>query len=349
MPELVVSSFNVEWMNDWFIPGAGPAAFRQQFRDRDDFNYFNDTAATAAKTASVIKAIDPDLLAVEEAPSRASELQLFVDTYLLDAGGQPLYQVILGDSGAAQKLGLLYKPDSVTSAGLAPHDTITGLIDPWMSDVDGDAYLEPYSFTRTPLVVDLEVGAQKLQLIVAHTKSNYINHGRQMWNDPNQQHEYIVTALKDRRRISSEAMRMRSYLDSVLDQTPDARVIVMGDLNDGPGLDYFETNYLTHNLIDILFGSLFQPEQTFRHAQHDVPADERYTAQFDDFVENIADRKLLLDHIMYSQGLESGALSKVPNSGAIRHAEYDAAIDPGGTHRENRPSDHRPVTMRLQY
>jgi len=348
MPEIRVCSFNVEWMNDWFVSGSGPAAFKTQFHDRDS-SHLNDTNATATRTAAVIRAIDPDILGIQEAPSRQVELELFVAKYLADSNGQPLYQVFLGDSGAAQKLGVLYKPGSVTSAALAPHAHIANLIDPWMSDVDGDAVLEEYRFTRTPLVVNFAFGQRQLQLIVGHTKSNFINNGQQMWNDPQQRQNYVVTALKDRRRISSEAMRIRTYIDSVLAQTPGANLIVLGDMNDGPGLDYFETNFLTHNVVDILFGSQFKPEWTFRHAQHDVPENERYTAVFDDFVEGINAKRVLLDHILLSPGLTTGGLRKVPESGTVYQSEYAAQIVNGGAHREDRPSDHRPVGVRLRY
>ena len=348
MPEIRICSFNVEWMNDWFVSGTGPAAFKTQFQDRDS-SYMNNTDATATRTAAVIRAIDPDIVGMQEAPSRQEELDLFVAKYLADTNGQPLYNALLGDSGAAQKLGVLYKPGSVTSATLAPHASITNLIDPWMSDVDGDAVLEEYRFTRTPLVVNFAFGQRQLQVIVGHTKSNFINNGKQMWNDPQQKQNYIVTALKDRRRISAEAMRIRSYIDHVLAQTPGANLIVMGDMNDGPGLDYFEKNFLTHNVVDILFGSQFKPEWTFRHAQHDVPENERYTAVFDDFVEGINNKQVLLDHILLSPGLTAGGLHKVPDSGAVHHSEYSAQVVNNGAHREDRPSDHTPVSVRLRY
>src|SRR5207244_11438364 len=75
------------------------------------------------------------------------------------------------------------------------------------------------------------------------------------------------------------------------------------------------TTLFRSNVIDILFGSQFKPEWTFRHAQHDVPENERYTAVFDDFVEGINDKHVLLDHILLSPGLTAGGLRKVPESG----------------------------------
>jgi endonuclease/exonuclease/phosphatase family metal-dependent hydrolase len=346
MPTVTICSLNVEWMNDWFTADADPVAFRQTFT-RD--GHTSDTNETATRTTGLIRAIDPDVLAIEEGPSRPAELALFIQDYLSDQNGQPLYEFFLSDSGVQQKLGLLYKPGSVDSAQLAPHAEINGLIDPWQADVDGDAVLDEYQFTRTPLVVDLSFGGRALRVIVMHTKSNFINQGQQLWDDPTTRQQYVISALKNRRRISTEGMRVRTFLDATLQNDSQANVIVLGDLNDGPGLDYFEELYLSHNVTDIMVGSAFQPEWIFGHAQHDVPAAERYTAVFDDFVTGEQNKHLLLDHILLSPGLKRGGLKKVSKSGRVRHAEYDAQVVNNRQNREDRPSDHRPVSVELEY
>lgn len=346
MPTLRVASCNLEWMNDWFTSDSDPPAFKPTFvRDGQT----NETATTAARVAALIRAIDPEILAVQEAPSRPAEMDLFIRDYLSDAG-TPRYRFFLGDSGAAQKLALLFKPQAVSAASLTPHAAIAGLIDPWLADVDGDLYLEEYAFTRTPLVVDLAVGGHALQLLVMHTKSSFVNNGQWMWTDPTRRQEYVALALTARRRNATEGMRVRDYLDARLRADPETLILVLGDLNDGPGLDYFERNYLAHNVTDILVGSAFAPEWIFGHAQHDVPAVRRYTAVFDDFVENVPRRPLLLDHVLFSPGL-TGAndLRKVQGSGTIHHAEYEAQVFNGGARREDRPSDHRPVSVVLTY
>lgn len=347
MPSVLICSFNVEWMNDWFTADAEPVAFRETFR-RD--NQTSNTAQTATRTAAVIRAVDPDVLAIAEGPSRQAELQLFIDDYLSD-NGQPLYEFFLSDTGAQQRVGLLYKPGSVDTADLAPHSEIENMIDPWLSDVDGDAVLDEYHFTRTPLVVNLTVGGNSLQMIVMHTKSNFINGGQVLWDDPATRQSYVVAALTNRRRISAEGMRVRTYLDARLAQDVATPIVVLGDLNDGPGLDYFEELYLSHNVTDILVGSAFQPEWLFAHAQHDVPAADRYTAVFDDFVTGENDRHVLIDHILLSPGLTAGGagLQKVAGSGRVRHAEYDGEVVNNGANRDDRPSDHRPVSVDLQY
>lgn len=346
MPTLKVCSFNCEWMNDWFVSGSGPAAFRPTFT-KD--GHTNNTNATCMRAAAAITAIDPDVLALQEGPSRKEELDLFISTFLTDAQGAPRYQSYLGDTGAAQKVGLLFKPQ--IGAQLAPHADIAELIDDWNTDVDGDEQLEAYHFTRSPLVVNLQAGAATFQMLVMHTKSNFVQSGQAMWNNPAQRQEYIHQALTNRRRISAEGMRTRTYLDKVLSADSGRRIIVLGDLNDGPGRDYFEDYYLTHNVTDLIAGSAFEPEWTFTHAQRDVPLAQRYTAVFDDYVPTPQpNRKVLLDHILLSPGF-SGAtgLRKVPNSGAIHHAEFTAQVVNNGQHREDRPSDHRPVSVTLQY
>lgn len=348
MPTLRIASANAEWMNYWFANDSDPVAWKATFTQNGQVN---NTAKTARRLAAMIKAINPDVLGLQEGPSREGELALFVQDHLADGQGNPLYHFFLSDSGGQQRVALLYKPGAVTSASLAPHPTITGLIDPWEADVDGDLRLEPdYHFTRNPLVVNLKLGAHDLQILVMHTKSSFVNNGAGMWNNPATRHDYVVAALKARRRNGTEGMRVREYLDARLATDAKADIIVLGDLNDGPGLDYFEKRYLAHNITDVILGTAFQPEWVFQHAQHDVAANLRYTAVFDDFVENVDDKPLLLDHVLLSPGLRgTSGLRKIANSGAIHHAEYTAQVTAGGKKRENRPSDHRPVSVRLRY
>jgi endonuclease/exonuclease/phosphatase family metal-dependent hydrolase len=344
MQSLKIVSLNCEWMNQWFTSGSGPAAFVRTFKED---SHMNDTHQTAQRLAAEIRAVNPDILAIEEAPSRSVELQLFIETYLSD-DKRPLYSFLLGDTGGAQKLGLLYKPD-VVSAELAHHSEIKDLIDAWEADVDGNELLEMYDFTRLPLVVNASIGSDQLQIIVLHTKSSFINQGKKLWDNLATRQQFIHEALVCRRRNSVEAMRIRSYIDQIMAQDPSRKIVVMGDFNCGPGMDYFEGRYLAHNSTDVLLGSAYQPEWMFKHAQHDVPVTDRFTAVFDDFVTGEKHKKLLLDHILISPGLINRAgLHYVHGSGAIHHMEYETQVVHNGKYREDRPSDHRPVSVRLQ-
>ncbi len=85
-------------------------------------------------------------------------------------------------------------------------------------------------------------------------------------------------------------------------------------------------------------GSAFQPEWVFAHAQHDLQAAQRYTAVFDDFVDNVKDKRMLLDHVLISPGLLTNqGLRKVPHSGTVHHGEYNDHLANGGKKREDRP------------
>jgi hypothetical protein len=195
------------------------------------------------------------------------------------------------------------------------------------------------------LVVDgrLDSTNEIARIVVLHTKSKFVNRGNQLWNDPNAKQEYVVAAVKNRRRISAEAMRTRLYLDEIIEADPNRLIVVTGDFNDGPGVDYFEKWYLTHNVTDILLGSTYYPDLLFTHALIGrVSPQELYTAIFDDFVDEIPNRRILLDHILVSPALR-GRFSKP----GIAHQEYDANTLPHGTERERRPSDHRPVFIEI--
>lgn len=342
MATLRIASANLEWMNQWFT-GDDQAVAWKPFHDGDGGRYVPRDAA--ARAAGMIRDLNADLVGVEEAPSRPEELRLFIQDLLSD-GGQPLYDFVMGDSGGAQKLALLFRPGLQVTR--TPSSQLAALLEEWECDVDGDMQLEPYQFTRTPLVADLRLGAELLRIVVLHTKSNFVNRGKELWEEKPQ--EYVNAALKSRRRISAEAMRLRGYLDGLVGGDPGAKIVVMGDFNDGPGTDYFEKRYLTHNVTDILLGSGFDPEGMFTHAQHDVQPSERFTAVFDDFVERDPDKHLLLDHILLSPALVDGlGVHKVPDSGRVHHGEWAAHTQGTGARRDLRPTDHRPVSVEVEF
>jgi endonuclease/exonuclease/phosphatase family metal-dependent hydrolase len=338
MAEFAITTINGEWMNDWFAPDTGDtAAWRPTFvRD----NVECDTAQAAGQLAGLIADLDADVVALQEAPSRAAELALFLDTHL---SGR--YRFLIGDSGGAQKLALLVKPS--IDAALVPPAGLGDLIEPWLADVNGDGVVNEYQFTRDPLVCRMALDGRPLEVVVAHLKSNFINQGEQMWRDPAQRAQFIRSALQNRRRIANEGMRMRQYLDARLDADPAAAIVVLGDFNDGPGRDLFEQQYLAHNVTDLLVGSPYRPETLFGHALADVPADRRYSAVFDDFVTEEPQKQLLLDHIVVSPAMASGGagVQKAAGSGRIEHDLWAAHRTGDGGRRDERATDHRPATV----
>lgn len=134
MAEMTIASVNGEWMNNWFTAEAEDPAFRPTFTIDGETG---DTDETAGRLGALIAALDADVVALMEAPSRKAELELFIARYLSD-NGDARYKCLLGDTGGAQKLGLLYRPD-VAQFSLTLADNISEILDPWLADVDGDA------------------------------------------------------------------------------------------------------------------------------------------------------------------------------------------------------------------
>jgi hypothetical protein len=337
MTDITIASVNGEWMNNWFSADAEQAAFRSEFVLDGQVG---DTDEAAGRLAGLIDSLNADVVALMEAPSREAELELFLTEYLTGSG----YECLIGDSGGAQKLALLYRPD-VIRFGAEPR---AALSERWDADVDGDLILAKYAFTRAPLATRAVVNGTSVEVIVTHLKSNFVNKGKQLWENPDTQIQFVREALKNRRRIATEGMRIRRYLDERLLADRDAAIVVLGDLNDGPGRDYFEELYLAHNVTDILAGSPYEPELVFFDAPADVPLDKRFTAVFDDYVTDEKDKKLLLDHILLSPAFSRpGPVSRVPGSGKIAHTEWAAQVEGDGGQRDKRATDHRPVTVRV--
>ncbi len=339
-----ILNWNIEWMNDWFSGNRNPV-WGSKLGPTDPGDLTPDEAReVAGRAAGVIRDIDPDLICLQEGPSATQEMQLFLDDFLSE-GGQALYEPLIGHDGGAQKLYVLRKlGGQVAAMDYATDPETLALQEVWDADVNGDMLLEPYDFTRLPLVIDIDpVGSDPVRVVVLHTKSKYVHRGEQMFRDPMRRQNFVVAALEARRRISAEGFRLRGYLDALIQTDPDRKVIVCGDFNDGPGRDFFERGYLTHNVTDILLGSTFYPSLIFSHPLVSRLSPARlFTARFDDFVDGIDDRPLLLDHFVVSPAMEPRI-----RDADIAHEAFEAQIKGSGARRTQRPSDHRPVWIEV--
>ncbi|SIO43104.1 Endonuclease/Exonuclease/phosphatase family protein [Rhodovulum sp. ES.010] len=332
-----IVNWNIEWMNNWFSGNQSPSWGSGRLTA-------DEARTCAGRAAAVIDALEPDLLCIQEGPSAEPEMALFLGEFLSDCAG-PRYEAIMGLDGGAQKLYALRRKDGKVAAMERATDPATeALRELWDADVNGDMMLEGYDFTRLPLVVDVDpIGTPPVRVVILHTKSKYVHGGAAKWRDPARRQEFVVEALQARRRISAEGFRLRGYLDTLVADDPEARIVVTGDWNDGPGRDLFERKYLTHNVADIVLGSTFTPELIFHHPLiSGVAPPALFTARFDDFVDEVADRPLLLDHFAVSPALRE----RVAGAG-IAHDPFEAQVEGGGARRSERPSDHRPIWVDL--
>lgn len=286
------------------------------------------------------------MLAIEEGPASLARMQFFVKTFLDDA-----FNCFGGLDGAQQRVYILVRKTGKVQNAKVHTASMEFLQKEWYFDVDGSFQLESYKFTRTPLVVEGEIVVDAagtkapIFFMALHTKSKFIAKGKELWTskNPNLQMDFIKKAVKNRRRIAAECARTRACIDKIIfAKYPDALILVAGDFNDGPGMDFFEEFYLLGDSIALLMGSPFAMKKLLRacllehsHLEED---DQLYTCVFNDFVDKVAEKKVLLDHIFISNNLDH-CVSRV----GIAHDLFKKySKNPDGK-RADRCSDHRPV------
>lgn len=275
-----VTTLNGEWMNDWFgTDNNGDVIFKETFNEHNSQNMM-DTDKTATKLSTLIKTIDPDIIGIQEGPSGINEMLLFISKYL-----DGKYNCEIGINGLSQKLFILYRKsffDTVTRINYQYSD--------WKFDKDGDYILDDGNFARTPLEVSFTISGQRVRIIVNHFKSSYINGGQAMWNDPNKRTEFIRESLINRRRITMEAVQVRKHVDETLTTEPNS--IIIGDINDGPGKEFFENYMLGMDITSELLGNTYYPDSIFKHL---LDLNDDFSVIFNDFVEEIPNKKVLLE------------------------------------------------------
>lgn len=220
----------------------------------------------------------------------------------------------------------------------------------WSVNLWGRVQVSSHSHYRHPqLLIYRFDNGQEIELIGVHLKSK-INRER-ITRDAhgNLTDAYLAVALEARVKLATEARNAREYIAATFQQLHTPGILVLGDCNDGPGHDLFETQYLFFDLISNIQGDVLIAERFFNHALFDFPAELRWTAKYDDDVLGIpASRNpLLLDHILISQPLCRGLLPVVTNEGVGRVEHQAFERHNAGASANRRTSDHRPVSRVL--
>ena len=339
-----VVNWNIEHMNSWFVPSKDKnwPSLRQDYPAEHHFGggKIGNVPALAERAGNVLRALDPDLICIQEGAG-GREVALFLSQFLPIPNGKT-WKVLEG-AGSTQKLIFAARTDrSVKSAVIANDAGMkVDLGADFEADTDGDAVLETDTrFARRPLVVDVVAHGHNIRVINCHLKSKFVPDGEDLFHGTQaEKKKFIRAALVNRRRISAEAFRIRTYLDELFKNNPDRLILLTGDLNDGPGFEHFERKYLTHSVVDLVFGSVLLPEGRLTHPLIKPGQPPPASAYFDDFVEKVENKALLLDHI----GL-SPQMSTWLDCARIATAEFDAQAQPAAENkRESFASDHRPV------
>jgi endonuclease/exonuclease/phosphatase family metal-dependent hydrolase len=287
-------TYNIEWFDDLF--------------DQDnDLKDVEDTRRKVSALKEVSTALAADLIGVVEAPnttvstghqSTEKKLQAF-----LDETGQQNFRPLVGFvSAGRQELAILYNAEKL-EARHSPGGSRGSRSNPpfdgeFFFDTDDDRVKEAYRFYRPPLEAEVTIRAtgQKFHLILVHTKSKGIFDAVDLlrWEREN---------ARNRRKLYAECSWIRRRADELLEQGED--VVVMGDFNDGPGMDYYELSF-GRSAVEIVMGDIYNPQRILRNPVGRPrwtrwgwePSSARFTDRITGTPVNV-----LIDHILVSRGI----------------------------------------------
>ncbi|GHE02007.1 endonuclease [Defluviimonas sp. 20V17] len=344
-----IATYNVEWFGNLFSADG---------RMLDDGGWSARYQVTRAQQLSalarVFAALDADAVMVIEAPddnhrrSTVTQLQAFAAF----AGLRARRAVIGFPSDTEQEIALLFDPDRI-SAEHAPMGAPTGkkgapagpngaprFDTVFRYDLDIDAAPEPITFSKPPLELAVTTRAGlSLRMIGVHAKSK-APHGART---PEQA---VRIGIENRRKQLAQCVWLRARVDEVLDAgTP---LMVMGDFNDGPGLDEYERLF-GHSGIEVVLGLDADSSRRLIDPHAQMALSARMGAQPASARFYLVDQKryfsALLDYIMLSPDL----MSKRP-AWRIWHPFDDPECWADTPLREAllAASDHFPVSVDLE-
>lgn len=251
-----IATYNVEWMNSLFDDNG------TVLDDGAWSGRYNVTrAAQTAALGTVFTALDADAVMIIEAPddSKDRDGARALENFAQWAGLRARKAIIGFGNNTQQEIALLYDPDVLSVA----HDPQMAADAPrfdgkFAIDLDIDASKDNVTFSKPPLELAVEMqGGFGFRMIGAHLKSK-APHGAKSRD------EVMRLSIANRRKQLAQAIWLRARIAAHLAEgTP---LMVMGDLNDGPGLDEYE-HLFGRSSVEIIMGlgadtALFDPHAT---------------------------------------------------------------------------------------
>ncbi len=294
-----LATYNIEWFANLF--------------DKNDRLVVDDSwsgrhnvtkAQQVEAIATVLTAIDPDAILIVEAPNTGKTqntvraLQEFADAFNLRTSN-----AVMGfPNETHQELALLYDPSRLTvrhdpigdrdgdgASGDAPRFDGTFRI-----DLDIDATEDAVRFSKPPL--ELAVTTQAgfgFRLIGAHLKSKAPHGARN-------EDQAMSLSIANRRKQLAQAVWLSRRVGVHL--AAGDPVVLLGDMNDGPGLDEYESLFGRSSVEILLQAGLFDPHaiQACRPRPGWIPSTARFPRP-----EEGQYLEALLDYIMISADLRA--------------------------------------------
>lgn len=237
---LRIATYNVEWMNALFDDRGQPEATTEL-----SARYKITKADQLTALGIVFTALNADGVMIIEAPdqSRKRSTTRALEAFAAHFGLRTRKAIVGFASGTEQEIAFLYDPDILTvahdpqgapapakGAALGPEGAPrfdTGL----RRDLNADGVDELVVFSKPPLELRVQVGPRTLHLIGVHAKSK-APHGVVNKED------FRRISIRNRRKQLAECHWLRARAEEHMARHDS--LIVLGDFNDGPGLDRYE-------------------------------------------------------------------------------------------------------------
>ncbi len=252
---LRLATFNIEWFNALFDDQGG------LLEDNElSARYKTTRANQLGAIAFVLAELDADGVMIIEGPDQGSKRSTVraLETFARHYGLRTTKAVHGFASETEQEIAFLYDPARLTASHMplgepaleagasgAPRFD-TGL----RADLDLDGIEELIRFSKPPLELVITANGKPLRLIGVHAKSK-APHGKMS------EAAYIRHSIENRRKQLAECQWLRRRVDDHL--AAGDSLIVMGDFNDGPGLDEYEKLF-GHSGVEIAMGLTAAPE-----------------------------------------------------------------------------------------
>lgn len=245
-----IATYNVEWFNALF-DDSGQLLADGGWSGRHDVTRADQLAALGI----VFTALDADAVMVIEAPDenrrRASVPAL--EAFAAFAQIRARKAVIGFANDTQQEIALLYDPDVMScrhdpQGALVPDkddDSAPRFDGVFRIDLDIDDTEDRVVFSKPPLELACKTtGGTAFRMIGAHLKSK-APHGARSRD------QVMRMAISNRRKQQAQAVWLRRRIEEHL-RVGDP-LIVLGDLNDGPGLDEYE-HLFGRSSVEIVMG-----------------------------------------------------------------------------------------------
>ncbi|MCV6823789.1 MULTISPECIES: endonuclease/exonuclease/phosphatase family protein [Halocynthiibacter] len=329
-----LATYNVEWFNFLFDKQNKPL-----FDDAPSKRYQTSRGEQLAAIGAVFQALDADAVLIIEAPDTAKTRSTVtaLEAFAADNNLRANRAVVGFRNETQQQIALLYDPTILSAVhdpqgSAADVPSFDGL---YHIDLDVDGAGDAVRFSKPPLEIALETSeGRKLRLIGVHAKS------KAPYGAKNKDEETRIS-IENRRKQLAQCIWVRQRVEGHLAKGED--VVVLGDFNDGPGLDEYERLF-GRSGVEIVLGEegedcLYDPHARMGQTRRfgGLPTTSRfYISREKRFL------GALLDYIMVSEKLRPLA-----RNWRIWHPFEDPQIYKTPLLREAllTASDHFPVTL----